>query len=101
MKQGRTTAKCLQRPKAQKEGRAVLTAGLVEQFADFVEYHSARDFSINMRKMLLEFLMQERAMESVYLKDLLYHIDGLFDLLDAIDREAPHGGQGLGNGGFD
>jgi len=61
------------------------------EFADFVEYHPAREFSITLRKMLLEFLMREQAVESVYVKDLLYHIDGLFDLLDAIDREVTDG----------
>lgn len=91
MKQRTTSAKNLVKPHKLRGGKRVIPDGLMAEFADFVEYHPAREFSITLRKMLLEFLMRERAVESVYLKDLLYHIDGLFDLLDAIDREVTDG----------
>lgn len=57
-----------------------------EQFVRFVEYHSAKQFGKNLRKMLLEFLMHDSSVESIYLKELLYDLDGLFDLLDAIEE---------------
>ncbi|MDQ2655882.1 MAG: hypothetical protein M3Y60_00565 [Bacteroidota bacterium] len=63
----------------------VLPDPIATEFARFIEYHPAKDFRRNLRKMLMEFLMRDRAMESVYLKDLLYDIDGLFDLLDVIE----------------
>ena len=49
-----------------------------------MDFHSARRFRRNLRKMLLEFMMYEGALEAIYLKDLIYDLDGLFDLLDAI-----------------
>lgn len=70
----------------------VLSDSIATEFARFIEYHPAKDFRRNLRKMLLEFLMRDRAMESVYLKDLLYDIDGLFDLLDVIESDALDGG---------
>lgn len=91
MKQGTTSANNPQKRHRLRDAKPVLPERLMAEFADFVEYHPARDFSTSLRKMLLEFLMRERAVESVYLKDLLYHIDGLFDLLDAIDREVTDG----------
>jgi hypothetical protein len=35
--------------------------------------------------MLLEFLMYDGALEAIYLRELLYDMVGLFDLLDAIE----------------
>lgn len=68
--------------------KPVFSDTLKAEFAQFMEYHDASHFSKNLRKMLLEFLMREESIESIYLKDLLYDIDGLFDLLDAIGSEA-------------
>ncbi len=65
----------------------MLSDKLATEFIQFIEYHPAKDFRRNLRKMLLEFLMHEGAVESIYLKDLLYDIDGLFDLFDAIESD--------------
>ena len=74
--------------KANRTEKPVFSDALTEEFVQFMEYHDASHFSRNLRKMLLEFLMREESIESNYLKDLLYDIDGLFDLLDAIRSEA-------------
>lgn len=67
-----------------------LTDDLREEFLQFLDFHSAQRLSKNLRKMLLEFLSNDGALETVYLKDLLYDLDGLFDLLDAIEKtQAP------------
>lgn len=87
MKQGRSPKKHSPKHAAPLAGRFGLSERLVAEFADFVEYHSAKQFSKNLRKMLIEYLMHERSVESVYLQDLLYDIDGLFDLLDTIEAE--------------
>src|SRR5690606_33947210 len=81
--------------KLTKDGSAARTATHVEtpvlpgllatEFRQFIEYHPAKDLRRNLRKMLLEFLMHDRSTESIYLKDFLYDIDGLFDLIDAIE----------------
>ncbi|HEX8038926.1 MAG TPA: hypothetical protein VF490_07230 [Chryseosolibacter sp.] len=60
---------------------------LREELVRFIEYHPARRFNRNLRRMLFEFLMTENAVESLYLKDLLYDLDGLFELLDTIEDE--------------
>ena len=65
-----------------------LSGRLATEFIQFIEYHPAKEFRRNLRKMLMEFLIRDRAMESVYLKDLLFDIDGFFDLLDVIESEA-------------
>lgn len=39
--------------------------------------------------MLLEFLMHDGAFEAVYLKELMYDLNGLFILLDAIEAGEP------------
>lgn len=67
-----------------------LTDDLREEFLQFLDFHSAQRLSKNLRKMLLEFLSNDGALETVYLKDLLYDLDGLFDLLDVIEKtQAP------------
>jgi hypothetical protein len=57
---------------------------LAEALLRFMEYHPAARVTCNLRKMTFEFLMSEAAIENIYLKDLLYDLDGLFDLLDEI-----------------
>ena len=58
---------------------------LREALLRFMEYHPANRFSRNLRKMLLDFLMQDGAVEALYFKDLIYDIEGLFELLDEIE----------------
>lgn len=87
MKQRNARRKIQIKQKAPRE-KPVFSETLTAEFAQFMEYHEASHFSRNLRKMLLEFLMREESIEAIYLKDLLYDIDGLFDLLDAIGSEA-------------
>lgn len=64
--------------------QTVEASGVQDEFVRFMEYHSAARFNRNLRKMLLEFMMLDAAVEAFYLKDLLYDLEGLFELLDAI-----------------
>ncbi len=64
-----------------------LSPTLKEEFLRFMEYHPASRFSKNLRNMLLEFLQFDGAIEVGYLEDLLYDLEGLFVLLDAIEAE--------------
>lgn len=85
----------MKKPRQEKGSRTIrkseepmLSGRLATEFIQFMEYHPAKDLRRNLRKMLLEFLMHESSLESVYLKDLLYDLDGLFDLIDAIEFQA-------------
>lgn len=73
-------------PKKSRSASLPVADDLREEFLRFVDFHSAKRFSKNLRKMLLEFLTNDAALETIYLKDLLYDLDGLFDLLDAIQE---------------
>lgn len=64
-----------------------LSPTLHEDFLRFIEYHPASRFSKNLRNMLLELLQFDGAIEAGYLEDLLYDLEGLFALLDAIEAE--------------
>lgn len=61
-----------------------LSPPLIEEVLRFIEYHPAERFTKNLRKMLLEFLQHDSAIEANYLNDLLYDLEGLFGVLDAI-----------------
>ena len=69
----------------------ILSTSLQEEILRFMEYHPANRFNRNLRKMLLEFLMQDGAVESLYLDDLLYDLEGLFQLLDAMEMMSEPG----------
>ena len=58
-----------------------------EEFMRFREYHPVNRFSRNLRAMLIEFLMYDGAIEASYLQDLLYDLQGLFELLDVIQLQ--------------
>jgi hypothetical protein len=58
-----------------------------EELVRFREYHPVSRFSRNLRTMLIEFLMYEGAIEANYLEDLLYDLQGLFELLEVIQLE--------------
>ena len=76
-----------------RSGRpSVLSRSLRDELLRFAEYHPASRVNQNLRKMLLEFLMQEGAVEGFYFKDLVYDLEGLFELLDAIEMESKIGG---------
>ena len=87
MKQKKPLPTKIKRKKKDQGASSAVSARLMAEFMQFIEYHPAKCLRRNFRKMLLEFLMHERAVESVYMKDLLFDIDGLFDLIDAIEDE--------------
>jgi hypothetical protein len=63
-------------------------ARLKEAFISFMEIHPAATLSKNLRNMLVEYIMQPSATESVYLYETLAGFEALFTLLDAIEDEA-------------
>lgn len=69
------------------EKASSFSADLEMGIQHFMEYHSAKQLSRNLRKMLLEYLMHGNSIETLYLKELLYDIDGLFELLDIMETE--------------
>ena len=69
------------------EHTSVLSPRLMEAFERFVEYHPARRLSVNLRSLLLEFLMYDGSPEAEYLQDLVVDLDGLFQLLDVLEEE--------------
>lgn len=66
----------------------MLSGRLEVEFMRFMDFHEARRLSKNLRSMILEFLMHEGALEAVYLKELLFDLEGLFLLLDAIQADS-------------
>ncbi len=64
--------------------REDIDPALLDQFCRFIEYHSTQRLSQNLRKVFMEFLMCEGATEVSYLQDVLFDLEGLFELLDAI-----------------
>lgn len=65
-----------------------LSNELIEEFKQFMEYHPAVRLNRNLRKMLIEFLMYDGATEAIYIRDLLWDLEGLFLLLDAIEASS-------------
>jgi|GEM_PF-3516119 len=68
-------------------GSQPISKAIVAKLKQFMEYHPSKRFSRNLRAMLIDFLMFEGAIEVAYLQDLLYDLDGLFELLDAIESD--------------
>lgn len=66
-------------------GELLISATLQDEVLRFIEYHPAYRFNRNLRKMLLDYLMHEGSLEDLYIKDLLYDLQGLFELLDVIE----------------
>lgn len=71
--------------------KLVLNKTLKEAFIQFLEYHPAKRFSKNLRRMLLMHLSHLEAVESIYLDETLRDLEGLFNLLDIVEEEwKPH-----------
>lgn len=68
-----------------EKASAMLRADVTEALLHFMEYHPAKRLNKNLRTMLIDFLMFEGATEMRYLNDLLYDVNALFTLLDAIE----------------
>ena len=62
---------------------------LLEEFEKFLEYHPAGRLSRNLRRLILEFMMYDGSLEACYLKDLLFDLEGLFELLDTAEKQWP------------
>lgn len=75
--------------KVAKEKELNLSKPLKEAFVQFIEHYPAKRFNRNLRRMLLEYLMHDGAVTSIYLYDTLMDLDGLFELLDVIEMEWP------------
>lgn len=58
---------------------------VASELQQFMRNHSAKRFSKNLRKMLIEFLISDGATEAIYLQELLWDMESLFALLDAIE----------------
>jgi len=88
MKDIKYAAHHLKKGKTQTKTHRKPGVGIVVQEAiiHFREYHQVHRFSRNLRTMLVEFLMYDGAIEASYLQDLLYDIQGLFDLLDVMEQ---------------
>jgi hypothetical protein len=70
-----------------KDTKLVLNKTLKEAFIQFLEYHPAKRFSKNLRRMLLMHLSHMEAVESIYLDETLRDLEGLFNLLDIIEED--------------
>jgi hypothetical protein len=86
MKKGKREIKATSAIKAAGHGIPSGTS-LQEEVVRFMEYHPVGRLNRNLRKMLLEYLMHESALENFYLRDLLYDLEGLFELLDSMEAE--------------
>jgi hypothetical protein len=75
--------------KTNKIGQAEpgLSKPVLAELQHFLEYHPAERFSLNLRRLLLEFLQQDGAIESHYLNDLLYDLDAFFEFLHVAQSE--------------
>jgi hypothetical protein len=71
----------------EKDKKLVLNKILQEAFIQFLEYHPAKRFSKNLRRMLLMHLSHSEAVESIYLDQTLWDLEGLFNLLDVAEEE--------------
>ena len=62
----------------------ILSTPIIEELQQFLEQHPAERFSLNLRRMLLEFLQHDGAIEAQYLNDLLYDLEAFFEFLHII-----------------
>lgn len=65
----------------------ILTKAMQKAFIHFLEHHPAKRISKNLRRVLVEYLMQNEAGQSIYLCEILMDLHGLFELLDIVEEE--------------
>jgi hypothetical protein len=70
-----------------KSKEPILTTALQEAFIHFLEHHPVKRLSKNLRRILMEHLMQNEAGQSIYLHETLIDLHGLFELLDVAEDE--------------
>jgi hypothetical protein len=80
-------AKRLRREIVTKEKKPVLNKTMEEAFTHFLEHHPVKRLSKNLRRVLMEHLIQNEAGQSIYLYETLLDLHGLFELLDVAEEE--------------
>lgn len=70
-----------------KANKPALSKAMQEAFVHFLENHPAKRLSKNLRRVLLEYLMQNEAGQSIYLYETLMDLHGLFELLDVVEEK--------------
>jgi hypothetical protein len=80
-------AKRIKKKKKVQDRKLVLNKNLREAFIRFLENHPARRLNKNLRRMLLMHLSHTEAVESIYLNETLWDLEGLFNLLDIVEEE--------------
>lgn len=73
-----------------------LSPEIQEAVESFIEYHDPARTSIHLRCMLMEAMKHELLIDELYFKDLMYDLDGIFELLSAMSEtsNARKDGQG-------
>ena len=64
-----------------------LSKSLKQEFSRFMEFHPPEEMIRNMRHLLLEYVMSDSARESTHFKDVVFDLEGLFELLEVAARE--------------
>lgn len=67
-----------------------LNENVEQAVQSFLEYHDVGEAKRRLRKMLLQYLRTESAVVDREFKDLLYDLDGIFDLLDVMEDQSPN-----------
>jgi hypothetical protein len=68
-----------------------LSPALKHELRRFCETHECERVSHNLRRMLLSYLDYElRVGVPIYLEELLWQLNDLFDLLDTVQQETKH-----------
>jgi len=69
------------------EEQPTLTKPLQAAFIVFLQQHSPKSFSKNLRRMMIEYVMDDNGRSSIYLYETLAALYCLFDLLDVAEEE--------------
>ena len=85
METDRSARKRKSTARAGRHRQKAISGPIEAEFLQFIDFHQAKRLNKNLRRMLLEFLMHDGAFEALYLKELMYDLNGLFILLDAIE----------------
>lgn len=61
-----------------------LTKPMEEALLTFIEYHPPARVSRVLRRMLVQWLMPDSAVEERDFRDIMYDVEGVFELLDGV-----------------
>ena len=73
--------------KNQEEKPSKLPDSLQQAFLHFIENYPVKRFNRNLHKMIIAHMIHETYSTSDYMQHLLLDLEGLFDLLEAIEEE--------------